>query len=292
MSHADAEPRIEPPEPYMPSPRPSPRPDTNELRESHNRYQRRYYARPERVRSRMAARPTPYARRHAAAMCDALDLAPGSHLLELGCGMGRFSRLLAEVGHRVTAVDLSPDLIAELRQAADRSEWGRRVHAVCADSGDLTATLTELPAEHAGPVDAAVGFFFLHHLPKLGPTFESAAAAVRPGGGVAFCEPNADYAPYYAQILLTPGMTWKGERGVARMRRGVVLPALRDAGFRDARLDTYGLFPPFLYDRPLGRRVEALLEHLPGPKAFALFHAARPEAPPAADGSAARRGTP
>ena len=43
---------------------------------------------------------------------------PGRATLDLGCGEGRFSRELAAAGHRVTGVDVSPDLV-ELAQAAD-----------------------------------------------------------------------------------------------------------------------------------------------------------------------------
>jgi SAM-dependent methyltransferase len=38
-------------------------------------------------------------------------LAPGSSVLELGCGAGRVSRELAARGHRVVAVDQSPDML-------------------------------------------------------------------------------------------------------------------------------------------------------------------------------------
>lgn len=235
---------------------------------SHNDYQRRYFARPQRTWSRMAPVATPYAHRHLAAVTATLSLAPRSHVLELGCGMGRFSRLLAEAGHRVTAVDLSPDLIAELRAAAASQPWGERLEAVCADTATVAARVD-------GPFDAVVGFFFLHHLPRLAPTLEAAATLLAPGGGIAFCEPNAWYLPFYAQILLTPGMTWEGDRGVARMRAGVVLPALRAAGFEVGPVRRYGLFPPALANRAAGRAIEATLERLPVPKAFQVFHGKR-----------------
>ncbi len=38
-------------------------------------------------------------------------IAPGSSVLELGCGAGRVSRELAMRGHRVVAVDQSPDML-------------------------------------------------------------------------------------------------------------------------------------------------------------------------------------
>ncbi|MFC5665737.1 class I SAM-dependent methyltransferase [Kitasatospora misakiensis] len=42
---------------------------------------------------------------------------PGASLLELGCGVGRMTRPLLELGFRVTAVDESADMLARVRGA-------------------------------------------------------------------------------------------------------------------------------------------------------------------------------
>jgi cyclopropane-fatty-acyl-phospholipid synthase len=47
-------------------------------------------------------------RRKMVALMARLDLNPGSHILEIGCGWGAFARLCAESGHNVTAITLSP----------------------------------------------------------------------------------------------------------------------------------------------------------------------------------------
>jgi SAM-dependent methyltransferase len=41
-------------------------------------------------------------------------IAPGSEILELGCGAGRLSHALTALGHRVTAVDQSPEMLDEI----------------------------------------------------------------------------------------------------------------------------------------------------------------------------------
>ena len=61
----------------------------------HLAYQPCYYARPERVRSRMAPVRSRYVLRHLERLLGHLDLAPGARMVELGAGMGRFSLLLA-----------------------------------------------------------------------------------------------------------------------------------------------------------------------------------------------------
>lgn len=45
------------------------------------------------------------------------QLAPHSSVLDLGAGTGRIADPLAELGHRVTAVDDSPDMLAHIRHA-------------------------------------------------------------------------------------------------------------------------------------------------------------------------------
>lgn len=52
---------------------------------------------------------------------------------ELGCGTGSLSRLLAERGYAVTAVDLSPDMLA----VADQKCRGLNVRLVCQDMSRL-----------------------------------------------------------------------------------------------------------------------------------------------------------
>jgi len=215
----------------------------------HNAYQRRYFEDPERTAPRMAPVRTRSVRNHLERTLDALRLPPGARVLDLGCGMGRFSLLLAEHGFRVTAVDLSPDLLAVLRQ----HDPDGTIETVCCDA-------VEVGRHVEGSFDAAVGFFFLHHLSAVEPLARALAQRVLPGGRVAFCEPNALNPSFYLQVLLTPGMSFRGDGGIVRMRPGVLRPALEAAGFSDVRIDRYGLFPPLLANTRAGAAVERAVE--------------------------------
>jgi 2-polyprenyl-3-methyl-5-hydroxy-6-metoxy-1,4-benzoquinol methylase len=53
---------------------------------------------------------------------EALRLTEGARLLDAGCGSGQYAVAFAERGFRVTAVDLSPEMIARARGHADEHE--------------------------------------------------------------------------------------------------------------------------------------------------------------------------
>lgn len=65
------------------------------------------------------------ARQEVERMIEWLDLSPGSHILDLCCGMGRHSLALADLGYAVTGVDLSEVLLREARLADEqgRVSW-------------------------------------------------------------------------------------------------------------------------------------------------------------------------
>lgn len=214
-------------------------------------YQRRYFTDKGRTR-RIEPGLTPCVRRHFTNTIDPLGLRPGARVLELGCGLGRFTRLLIDRGFRVTAVDLSKHLVDRLR--AETGNAGEL--EVLAAPAEAVSNL--LP----GPFDAAVGFFFLHHLPTLDPVLRSVRAVLADDGQLAFCEPNAFNPLVYLQVTFTPGMSWKGEPSVSRMRPGVVFPILRQLGFVELRAELYGALPPVMSNTRLGGRVERGLEYL------------------------------
>jgi ubiquinone/menaquinone biosynthesis C-methylase UbiE len=79
---------------------------------------------------------------------------PCGKALEIGCGAGAFSRLLAERATQVLALDLSPNMIGlARRQASQPSNLEFRV---------ADAMSVELPAEH---FDCVVSIATLHHMP-------------------------------------------------------------------------------------------------------------------------------
>jgi len=66
-----------------------------------------------------------------------LDLDPGSHILDMGCGTGRHAIELAKRGYRVTGVDISSGMLVEAEKTAQ--EAGVQVEWIHGDATEFTA---------------------------------------------------------------------------------------------------------------------------------------------------------
>lgn len=235
--------------------------------EEHAQKQRDYFATG--VRPGMLPEATPYVLRHVDELLAHAGIPKGSSVLDIGCGMGRFSFLLAERGYRVESLDVSQFMIDRLREF-DGGRFG--IRAWCAD-------LAHPPAELIGRFDAVVGFFMLHHFVELDPIFPAVKRLLRPGGKAAFIEPNPYNPLYYIQVLSRPDMKWAAEKGMVNLRRGKVFDFMRRAGLESPALDRYGFLPPFLRNTKWGGPVESVLESVPGMKPvlpFQVFTCQRP----------------
>ncbi len=235
-------------------------------REIENAAQRRYFESVE--RPRIAVDETPYVLRHVGEMVTGAGLEPGSRILEVGSGLGKFTFPLAALGYSVVANDLSPVLLERLSVAS-----GGRIETACGDIRDLAGVAP-------GRFDRVIGFFVLHHLTDFDRVFSAISSCLAPGGRVAFCEPVAANPLYYLQIALTPGMRFSGEPSITAMRPGVILPSMSRAGLVDLSCRPYGFFPPAVRNRPWGGPLERRLESLPWfpfPRAFQIFSGKLPE---------------
>lgn len=239
--------------------------DTSSV-DAHNAAQRRYFE--GRPLPRMRPEDTPYLNRQVDMAVAALGLEPGARVVEVGCGTGRYTFLLARRGLRVEGLDLSPVLLERLA----RHDGGR--YAIPLHEADLQ----DPPGELAGGFDGVVGFFMLHHIRDLAGCFTGVARLLRPGGRAAFVEPNPLHAGYYLQIALSPGMTWAGDRGIVEMRPGRIARAMRAGGLEDPCTSRFGFLPPVLANRSWGARLERGLERvapLRPVSAFQLFSATK-----------------
>jgi ubiquinone/menaquinone biosynthesis C-methylase UbiE len=94
--------------------------------------------------------------------------APGRLTLDIGCGEGRVSRDLRELGHRVVGVDQSPSMIAAAREADPEGEY-------------VDADAAALPFED-GSADLAIAFMSLMDMDDMPAGVRELARVLEPGG--------------------------------------------------------------------------------------------------------------
>jgi SAM-dependent methyltransferase len=98
--------------------------------------------------------------------------APGRRTLDLGCGEGRLSRVLAQAGHTMVAVDTSPSMIA-LAASAEPAPA-----AVLSDAARLPFTDASF--------DLVVAFMCLQDMDRMADAIGEAGRVLAPGGRLAF----------------------------------------------------------------------------------------------------------
>ena len=82
-------------------------------------------------------------------------VSPGTRVLDVGCGVGRWSRLLACRGAHVTGIDLSPTMIKEARRRAASAGIDSRCRFLVQDIAQLDA---------GPPYDLVLGVTVLQHI--------------------------------------------------------------------------------------------------------------------------------
>jgi SAM-dependent methyltransferase len=109
-------------------------------------------------------------------LCGVLERMGSGQVLDIGGGTGGFAVRVAELGHRVTVVDPSPDALAILDRRSDETGVSELVIGI---QGDL-ATLPGLVA--SGSVDVVLCHGVLEVVDDPVDALASIASVLRPGG--------------------------------------------------------------------------------------------------------------
>lgn len=123
---------------------------------------------------------------------------PGNSVLDLGCGEGKETRRLMQLGLPVISMDLSHVQLARARDRISNQPTHQAVRFVQANAEELP-----FPAEH---FDLIYGKAILHHL-ELDLAAREILRLLKPGGRAVFAEPLA-YHP----------LIWGGRRVTPRLR--------------------------------------------------------------------------
>jgi cyclopropane fatty-acyl-phospholipid synthase-like methyltransferase len=225
--------------------------------EDHVSRQRKFYD--ERAHDHLQARSDDlYARNLVDHLADRLGMGEDDRVLEVGAGFGRFTFPLLERCGSVRAIDLSPVALARLEQERDaRGISPERCSVQATNLEELT------PATLGERFRWIVGFFLLHHLSDYAASIARLAPLLAPAGQIAFVEPNRRNPLFLLQVIACPDMTWAEEKGMFLLSQTGVESAYHDAGLEQIRSDSFGFFPPQIFNRSssareLERRVEGL----------------------------------
>ncbi|MBX7150016.1 methyltransferase domain-containing protein [bacterium] len=241
-------------------------PDT--MIETHNQTQLDYFGK--KIKDSMVPEASPYVVRQVDRLLACSKITQSERVLDLGCGMGKYTLEMARRGIQVEGLDLSPFLLEKFREYD-----GGRYNIPLYESD-----IIKFPPQLLARFDVITGFFVLHHVHDLEACFTACFHMLKPGGRIVFLEPNALNPLYYFQITFTPGMTWEGDGGVVKMRKGLMFRSMKNAGLTDTRLERFGFFPRFITNLPgIGLPLESVFEKIPLWKfalPFQLFTARKP----------------
>jgi ubiquinone/menaquinone biosynthesis C-methylase UbiE len=128
-----------------------------------------------------------------------LDLRPGEHVLEIGCGTGRnlpfLSKTVGPHGH-VYGVDLSPGMLAKARALCDHNYW-RNVELIEGDAAQYRAPT---------PLDGVMFGLSYNTMPHHLTVLREAWAQLKPGGRLVIMD--AKLPPGLGGRLVLPFSLW------------------------------------------------------------------------------------
>ena len=135
-----------------------------------------------------------------------LAVEPGDRVLDIGCGNGNFSRHLAGLGARVTAIDGSAKMIERARARSDVSVKGGSENGNAGGIAYRVIDVTNsdrLETLGRDTFDAAVSNMAIMDMAVIGPMLEAVLGLLKPGG-VFVCSLThpcfqAPYAVRYAE---------------------------------------------------------------------------------------------
>ena len=171
--------------------------------------------------------------------------------LDVGCGEGHNTRVMAERGARMTGVDISASLVGHAREAEKALPLGIRYEA---------ASAVELPFDDAS-FDFVTAFMSLMDIPETGRVFAEIYRVLRPGGFLQFSISHPCFeTPHRKTLRDESGRAYAREVGdYFRKLYGEVEEWLFSAAPPEVRADTRSFHVP-RFTRTLSEWLNVLID--------------------------------
>jgi 2-polyprenyl-3-methyl-5-hydroxy-6-metoxy-1,4-benzoquinol methylase len=114
----------------------------------------------------------------------------GKRVLEVGCGMGLHTELMARAGAEVTAIDISPKSVAATKARL-------ALKGIAADVRELDAETLDLSDQF----DFIWSWGVIHHSARTGRVLRNLYSALKPGGQLRFMVYSLDGVQAYAVLM-------------------------------------------------------------------------------------------
>ncbi|MDP2208990.1 MAG: class I SAM-dependent methyltransferase [Bacteroidota bacterium] len=224
----------------------------NSIKEKWKDIQDNFYSDPQKHTHLMYKPNSVYAKDLVNHLIYSIDISTDRTVLEIGAGAGRFSLHLLPHCRKLVALDSSISLLKILE-----NNHMPNLEIICADVFDIPEIL------YLKNIDMVCGFFILHHLPKHENLFSILHKMLKPAGSIAFIEPNRINPLFLLQVMVSPEMSWKAEKGMFTFSISKTKNILEQAGFVNIKLKYFGLFPPAILDNfRFLYKFQTFLEHI------------------------------
>lgn len=232
----------------------------------HNDKQRNYYEkRTLKQNWRMLPSGTksvsPYITNHLEKLIQFGKFSYDKRVLDVGCGMGKYTIPLAQKGYNIEGLDLSPVLLETLKTHCSKNI---DIPTHCID-------ILNLPDSFSERYDIIMGSFMLHHLIDLSLAFKQLNSLLKQNGKVVFIDVNPFCPLYYLQITLSPSLSWSAEKGILQLTSTKIRAYLKQAGFNNIQIIKFGISPPVIRNLFFGKAIDSLFDAIPFLKPFAAF---------------------
>lgn len=162
----------------------------------------------------------------------------GLDVLEIGCGTGLLSVLVAPHVRTIVAVDAAPGMINTLRAKLDNSEAPKNIQPICVllEEPEDRILPPAFQHDHGGPrlkYDLILSHLVLHHIADLEGVLRTMLGCLKKGGSVALTD-FEDFGPEARRFHPQARMEGVERHGI---QRAWMTGLMRKVGFVDVQVD-------------------------------------------------------